>query len=145
MYFEEFEIGQKFDLNPVSVSLEEIEEFASKYDTLYLHLDKEAAEESMFKGIIASGFHTLCLVWGQWTRLNKTGTEVIAGLSMDSLRWTAPVYPNDVLTGEVEILDMISSSKSRQGVLKIQLTVSNQDGTLVLEAQVKQLLKRKRD
>lgn len=105
MYFEEFEIGQKFYLEPITLSLEEINEFVSKYDSLPLHLDSHFAQNSKFHGIIASGFHTLCAIWGQWVSLNKSGTEVIPGIEIDYLDWTSPVYPGDCLTGEVEVVN----------------------------------------
>ena len=143
MYFEEFQIGQKFYLEPIMVSLEEINEFAAKYDSLPLHLDENFAQKSAFHGIIASGFHTLCIIWGQWTGLNKTGAEVIAGVGMDYLNWTAPVYPGDSLTGEVEVVDLIPSSKSGQGTLVTKTTVYNQDNKIVLMTQVKSLMKSK--
>lgn len=143
MYFEEFKIGQKFILEPVTLTLEDIYEFASKYDSLAIHLDPDFAEKTRFKGIIASGFHTLCAVWGQWVRLNKTGNEVIAGMGIDYLNWTEPVHPNDCLTGEIEVVDLIPSSKGDKGTLVTKLTVYNQNDKMVLNTQVKALMKRR--
>lgn len=143
MYFEEFQVGQKFYLEPVTLSLEDIYEFANKYDPLPIHVNSSFAENSIFGGIIASGFQTLCAVWGQWVRLNKTGEEVIAGIGVDYINWTAPVRPNDTLTGEIEILELIPSSKGGKGTVVKKLTVYNQDEKIVLTMQIKGLLKSK--
>lgn len=143
MYFEDFEIGQKFYLEPITLTLSQIKEFAEKYDCLPLHLDLNYAQSSKFNGIIASGFHTLCAVWGQWVRLNKCGTEVIGGMGIDYLNWTLPVYPDDCLTGEVEVVDLIPSAKGGQGILVTKTTACNQDKKIVLTTQVKSLMKSK--
>lgn len=143
MYLEDFKVGQKFCLEPITMTLEDIYEFASKYDPLPIHLDPDFAENSRFNGIIASGFHTLCAVWGQWVNLNKTGTEVIAGMGIDYLNWIAPVRPNDCLKGEIEVIDLIPSSKGGKGVQVLKLTVYNQDNKVVLTTQVKALMKSK--
>jgi acyl dehydratase len=141
MYFEDFEVGQIFNLEPITMTLEDIYEFAKKYDPLPIHIDPDFAEDGVFNGIIASGFHTLCAIWGEWVRLNKTGAEVIGGLGIDYLTWTAPVRPNDSLTGIVEIVDLIPSSKGGKGILVMKVTVYNQDEKIVLTTQVKGLSK----
>lgn len=141
MYLEDFRIGEKFILEPITITLEDIYEFANKYDPLPIHLDKSFAEKGRFKGIIASGFHTLCAVWGQWVKLNKTGEETIAGIGIDYLNWTEPVRPNDTLTGEIEVVDLIPSSKKGKGVLVVRLVAYNQNSKAVLKAQVKSLMK----
>ncbi|WP_286886257.1 MaoC/PaaZ C-terminal domain-containing protein [Aneurinibacillus sp. UBA3580] len=66
MYFEEFYTGQRFTLEPITITAEEIDEFARKYDPQPIHIDREFAEQGPFGGIIASGFHTAGVVWRQW-------------------------------------------------------------------------------
>lgn len=143
MYFEEFEVGQKYQLEPVTLTLEGIKKFASKYDPLPIHIDSNFAQKSKFNGIIASGFQTLCIIWGQWVRQNKIGTEVIAGIGIDYLNWLLPVYPDDCLSGEVEVIDLIPSSKGGKGVLVSRITAYNQNNKKVLVVQFKSLIKSK--
>jgi acyl dehydratase len=140
MYFEDYFIGQKFYPEPVTITGEDITEFAQKYDSLPLHLDPEHARNSRFGGIIASGWHTLCSFWGQFVKLGIGGTEVLAGIGVDYLNWTAPVYPGDRIMGEVEVMDLIPSSKGGQGVLVLRASAFNQDGTAVMELQVKSII-----
>lgn len=144
MYLEDFYIGQKFKVETVSLSEKEIFEFAQKYDPQPIHIDHEFADNSMFKGIIASGFHTLCAVWKKWIDLNMYGTEIIGGMGLDYLKWTAPVRPKDQLNTEVEVVDTIPSSKGGRGVLVLKLVVNNQDDVTVLTTQVRAMIKSKR-
>ncbi len=141
MYFEDFTLGQIFRLEPISLTEAEIRQFAESYDPLPIHTEPDFAASSIFGGIIASGFHTLSAVWGRWIRLNKLGTEVIGGLGIDYLRWTAPVRPGDQLRAEVEISELIPSSKGGRGIVGMKVSVSNQHGESVLVAQVKGLMK----
>jgi acyl dehydratase len=143
MYFEDFNIGQKFVLEPITFTLEDIREFAGKYDPLPIHVDLDFARSSNFEGIIASGFHTLCAVWGQWIALDKTGKDTICGICMDYLNWKAPVFPNDEIKGEVEVVDLIPSSKGGRGILVIKVTAYNQKEQIVLDTQVRGFMKSK--
>ena len=60
--FESFKIGQKQNFGAYEVTEEEIIEFASKYDAQFFHLDHEAAKESLFGGLCASGWHTCAMM-----------------------------------------------------------------------------------
>jgi acyl dehydratase len=123
------------------MKLDEIKEFADKYDPLPIHLDSKYASDSIYNGIIASGFHTLCTVWGQFVKMNRTGTEVVGGLGVDNLRWSSPVYPGDVLSSEVEVIDLITSSKGGRGIVVTRTTAFNQDKKIVMVLDCKALIK----
>jgi acyl dehydratase len=58
LYFEDFEPGTVFDLGERTLAKEDIVAFASEYDPQPFHVDEEAARESAFGGLIASGWHT---------------------------------------------------------------------------------------
>jgi acyl dehydratase len=56
-YWEDYEVGAKFPLGSTSFTADEIVEFARQYDPQSFHVDAVAASESMFGGLIASGWH----------------------------------------------------------------------------------------
>lgn len=144
MFFEEFEIGQKFYTQGIKISLKDIKEFAIKFDPLPLHLDEDYAKNSsIFDGIIASGFHTLNLVWSQFVKMNITGAEVIAGLGMDKISWKLPVYPDDTLSAEIEVINLIPSKKGNKGTLLTKVTAYNQKNKTILTFEVSILMKGK--
>ena len=143
MFFEEFEIGQRFECEPIIAKSEEMEGFAKKYDPHPIHTDSEYATNTMFNGIISSGFLTLSSMWGQWIRLNKFGNEFIVGNGLDYVKFTAPVRENDVLTTVVEVVDLTPSSNPERGKITIKFNVTNQHSEVVLLTQIKVLLKTK--
>lgn len=144
MYFEEFEIGQSFECEPIIVKSEEMLSFATNYDPHPIHTDSEFTANTMFNGVISSGFLTLSSAWGQWIRLNTFGNEFIVGNGMDYVKFTAPVWENDILTTVVEVVDLTpSSSHPERGKITIKFTVTNQHGEVVMLTQIKALLKTK--
>ncbi|HHY67782.1 MaoC/PaaZ C-terminal domain-containing protein [Kyrpidia sp.] len=145
MYFEEFFVGQHFKLNPIILTSQEIYEFAHRYDPQPIHIDPEFAKNGIFKGIIASGFHTLSMVWSEWIRTNRFGTEIIGGTGLDFVQWTAPVRPGDTLYADVEVTETLPSSKGNRGLVALKFTVTNQKDETVLVTQGRVYLKRKGD
>jgi len=141
MYFEDFEIGQRFVTEPLILTKEDIMAYAGKYDPIPLHVNEDFANNSSFNGVIASGFHTLSTIWGQWIRLKKLDTEVIAGLGIDELKFTAPVRPGDALVTAIEVIEKIPTSKGGKGIVTINISASNQNGEQVITAKVKSLMK----
>ena len=140
LYLEEFAVGDRFILEPITLTEEEIYSFAEKYDPQLIHLDPEFAAQGLFKGIIASGFHTVSAVWGQWIRANIMGKENLGG-TIDFLRFLAPVRPNDQLHTTAEVVEKIPSSKENRVLVAIKLTVTNQNQKAVLETQCRVIIK----
>lgn len=104
--FEDIEVGDVYELDGTyEVTEEEIVEFGRRWDPLPFHLDPEAAEESMFDGLVASGWHVCSMasrvIVDEFTR--GTGSKGAVGL--EDLRWHEPVRPGDVLRVELEIAD----------------------------------------
>ena len=58
MFWEDFEVGGRFEMGRHTFSEEEILEFGRRYDPQAFHTDPEAAKHGFFGGVIASGFHT---------------------------------------------------------------------------------------
>jgi acyl dehydratase len=139
MLLDEFIKGAVFPLEEVKITREEIDAFARKYDPLPFHLDPGAAAQTRFGGIIAPGMLTLAAVWSQWLRTGLYN-DVIAGMSA-KVNWMRPVYPGDVLRGEIEV-EQVLPKDAREGLLTLGLRAANQDGEQVLSARVTALMKR---
>lgn len=105
MKFDEFTIGQIFETKSFSVTQEDIKRFSGEFDPQYMHFDEDKAARSMFKGIIASGIHTLSLSFKHWIELGIYGDDMIAGTGMDRIKFRKPVYPGDKLHTVVEVID----------------------------------------
>ena len=128
-YFEDFIEGEEIELGSVSVSQEEIIEFASRFDPKPFHVDPLAAANSHWEGLIASGWHTASLFMRLYvdTVLNDSSSFVSPGI--EELKWLRPVRPGDVLSGRFKVLECRpSGSRSDLGIVKSSSRVYNQRG-----------------
>ena len=57
-YLEDFKEGQVYELGEETIREEEILQFARRFDAQPFHVDPEAAKQSIYGGLIASGWHT---------------------------------------------------------------------------------------
>ncbi len=133
MYLEDYAPGSVFSLGPVSVTQQDIIEFALSYDQQPFHTDPVAAADGPFGGIIASGWQTCALtmralVAGYFSPLSSLGSPGI-----DEIRWASPVRGDDVLTVNVTVLEnRPSSSKPDRGIIRSHIQTMNQNGVVVL-------------
>ena len=132
LYLEDLQVGDRFGSDTIEVTEETIFDFARQFDPQPFHLDAKAAEQSIFKGLSASGWHTAAMSM----RLFVTGEFRAAGgsvgLGVDELRWPQPVRPGDILKVETEILDVRKSkSKPDRGIIRIRNVTTNQRGEVV--------------
>ncbi|WP_165624829.1 MaoC/PaaZ C-terminal domain-containing protein [Staphylococcus aureus] len=95
MKYDDFIVGETFKTKSLHITEEEIIQFATTFDPQYMHIDKEKAEQSRFKGIIASGMHTLSISFKLWVEEGKYGEEVVAGTQMNNVKFIKPVYPGN--------------------------------------------------
>lgn len=125
-YYEDLQIGEVYETDGYTVTKTEIVDFATQFDPQPFHIDEEAAQESMFGELVASGLHTLCISVRLFVEdfIKGEGVANMAGLGMDNLRWYEPVYPDDTLLVEIELLDKSpSESRSDRGYADFERTV----------------------
>lgn len=131
-YFEDLTVGERTECGSIDVTEEEMLEFAERYDPQPFHVDREAAEASMFGDLIASGWLTCALTM----RLLVTGfmneTHIFGGRGMDDLRWHQPVYAGDVLSVEAELVKKHPGDNPVFGHTKSEITTTNQHDVEVL-------------
>jgi acyl dehydratase len=132
LYFEDFEVGSRRELGSYLVTEEEILAFARQYDPQPFHIDKEAAANSIYGGLISSGWMT-CSIMMRLLVLSTTGKSASMGSpGVDEIRWLKPVYAGDTLTVVLNVLDTrLSQSKPDRGVVHTQWEATNQRGELV--------------
>ena len=111
-YFEDLNPGDVFELGELSLTEEEIVDFASRFDPQPFHVDKEAAARSMFGGIIASGWHTASAFMGLLVRTLLNDVASLGSGGLDELRWLKPVRPGEVLRGRLTVLSKRESAKN---------------------------------
>jgi acyl dehydratase len=131
--FDDFEVGQVFEFGPREVTEEEILRFAREYDPQPFHVDPEAAEESPFSGLIASGWHSVAMFMRMYVDTVLEGCATMGSPGVEELRWLVPVRPGDVLHGRVTVLKRSPSSiRPDRGTLHLRGELLNQDGEVVM-------------
>src|SRR5438132_1928665 len=130
-YFEDLKVGDRFRSGTYKVTEEQIVSFAREFDPQPFHLDPAVARQTMFKGLIASGWHTAAITMRLFVQ-TLNFTEGAIGLGVDELRWPNAVRPGDVLQVETEIVDLRESrSKPSHGIVRIRNVTTNQRGEVV--------------
>ena len=126
LYFEDLSAGDKFQSETFAVPSKEIIEFAEKFDPQKFHLNAKSAERSIFKGLVASGWHTAAITMRLFVKTLNFAEGAI-GLGVDELRWPHAVRPGDVLRVETEILETrLSKSRPNVGVIRLRNVTLNQ-------------------
>ncbi len=131
-YFEDFAVRQIYKSGRLRVEKEAIVAFAREYDPQPFHLDDEAARQTVFGGLAASGWHTAALTMRLMVEGEFRPAGGIIGVGFDELSWPRPVRPGDELHAESEVLE-VRPSKSRRdrGLIRVRTTTLNQNGEAV--------------
>jgi acyl dehydratase len=126
-------VGSVFEFGSLPITEQMIIEFASKYDAQPFHVDPQAAKQSPYGGLIASGWMTGSLLMSQLVEHYYSPQSSLGSPGLDELRWPAPVLPGDTLTIRATVLDArVSQSKPDRGLVRSQFEVLNQDGVTVM-------------
>jgi acyl dehydratase len=132
-YFDDLAIGDAIATASITVTREDAIEFARRYDPQPFHLDDEAARKSVFGRLALSGWQTVGYAMRLLVETKVFHATGILGTGVDELRWPAPTYPGDTLTAKSEIITLTPDPKGKpRGLVTLQVSVFNQDGTCVL-------------
>jgi len=125
LYFDDLGVGATFRAGPVEMTAEEIKAFARRFDPQPFHTDEAAAEDSFFKGLAASGWHTAAATMRMLVDALPVKDGLI-GAGLDQLNWPRPTRPGDVLRVEVEVLEARVMKSRPLGLVKLRCTTLNQ-------------------
>jgi acyl dehydratase len=131
LYLENFTVGDRFSGGALAVTPEAIKAFAREFDPQPFHTDEEAAKDSFFGGLAASGWHTAAMTM---RLLAEFGPQIAGGLIGGSceIAWPQPTRPGDVLHVECEILSVTPSrSRPERGTVLMRTETRNQHGQVL--------------
>jgi acyl dehydratase len=144
LYFEDFTIGQRFETGSVTVSEADIIAFARQFDPQYYHVDPQAAKNSAFGGLIASGFHTLSLSMRLFFDLDIWPEAMIASPGIENVKFLKPMRPGDTIRAAAEVAEIkASTSKPDRGVVIMEHPCWNQNDEMILTLRCVHLLRRR--
>lgn len=143
-YFEDYEKGAVFQYGPIEVEESELIEFAKRFDPQSIHIDAEAAARGPFKGLIASGWHTISLLMRPYVDHYLTAVASLASPGVDEVRWFKPVRPGDRLWLRLTIAETTPSrSKPDRGIVHTLAEGINQHGQVVVSFKAINLIGRR--
>jgi acyl dehydratase len=131
-YLEDYAVGQKFRSGRLRIDKERIKAFGAEFDPQPFHLDEDAARNTIFGGLAASGWHTAAVTMRLLVESDLKPAGGIVGAGADEFRWPRPVRPGDELRIESEVIE-VRPSKSRpdHGLIKVRTTTLNQNDEAV--------------
>lgn len=134
--FEDFTIGLRFrSAHGVTITAERIKAFAAEFDPQVPHLDEVMSRKTMFRGLVASGWHTAAVAMRLLVDSDLGLGGQGAGVAVESMRWCRPVRAGDTLRVEGTVTQVRPSrSRPLAGLVTFALTVRNQKDETVLEA-----------
>lgn len=131
IYYEDLSVGDTFEGGEYHVTEQEIVEFAEQYDPQWFHTDPDrAAEESIYGGLIASGWHTAAMTMRMLVEEVLSEVASMGAKGVDELRWHAPVRPGDTLSIRNEVIEKVPERDDR-GLVHVRTETIDEGGSVV--------------
>lgn len=131
-YFEDFEVGKTIDVGSRTVTEQELVAFSREFDPQPFHVDEAAAAQSIYGGIIGSGWHTCSMIMRLMVDGLLREASSLGSPGVDEIRWLKPVRGGDSLTVSTTVLESRpSTSKPDRGIVVTLWQAKNQHGELV--------------
>lgn len=143
-FFDDFQVGERFVSRGITLSESQILDFGLLYDPQPFHIDKEAAADTPYGGLIASGFQTLAIAFRAFYDSGVIKHCSLGSPGFDELRWLKPVRPGDTLHTEATVKAMrASKSQPDRGILHMAYEAKNQIGEVVMTFTAVNILRRR--
>ena len=133
IWWEDFRVGDSSEMGRHTFTEEEILAFGRQFDPQTFHADSAAAQDSVFGGLIASGWHTCAVGMRLMVESYLQKTVSLGSPGVDTIRWLKPVRPGDTLAYRRTVLQSRASAKRKGvGLVKHRYEAQNQAGEVVL-------------
>ena len=143
-HWEDMQVGQVRDLGSATLTREEIVDFANQFDPQPFHLDEEAARQSVFGGLCASGWHTCSLAMRLMVTNFLCQTSSMGSPGLENIRWLKPVFPGDTLRLQTTVLETRPmGTRPDIGMTRNRWEMFNQHGDKVLHMEGWGMFKRR--
>ena len=130
--FEDFVKGETIEFHTVTVTADDIIDFAADWDPQPMHLDEEAGRATPLGGLAASGWHMICLIMRGMCEGFLLDSTSQGSPGVDEVNWLKPLRPGDTLTMRYTVLDKrMSRSRPHIGLVHFLFEAINQRGETV--------------
>ncbi len=142
-YYEDLVEGEEQRSQARQVTAAEIVEFARKYDPQYFHTDEEAAQRSIFGGLVASGIFTMA-VWRQLDHQMAGDIAWICGVAWDDVKFRTALRAGDEVYARAKCISKrLSNSHPERGVVIYDYFLVNQHNDTVFSCRSTNLVERR--
>ena len=126
LHWEDFIPGQVTECGSRLITRAEIIAFAAEYDPQPMHLDEAAARASLFGGLVASGWHSCCVLMRMLSDDFIGDASFMGALGVEEVKWLAPIRPEERIRARATVLDTRASrSRPDVGFVKFQFELIN--------------------
>lgn len=134
-YWQDIQIGETFSTDSLTITKQDILEFAADFDPQPYHLNSEAADASIFGGLCASGWQVTALMMRLLTdAFTARNIDLLGSNGVSALRWRKPVFAGDTLSSEITVAEHSPpGSDPRFGYIDCSVDVRNQAGDSVIQ------------
>jgi acyl dehydratase len=141
-YFEDYVPGEVHEFGSIQVDEQEVLDFGRRYVPLPYHVDTEAAKQSLYGGVITSGWHTAALMMRLYVEHYLSQVANLGSPGGDELRWDRPVFPGDRLSVRATVLEARrSDSRPDRGIVRTFIEVLNQQSQVVMSMKMVNFVK----
>ncbi len=143
-YFEDFAVGDVFRAGPVALAEDDIVAFAKQYDPQPFHIDPAAAAETIYGGIIASGWHTVCATFRALIDAGFLRGGGMGSPGLTELRWIKPVRAGEGLEVTLTVVSgRPSRTRDDRGYVELDFAAINPAGETVMTYRVTEVVRRR--
>ncbi|RQS75620.1 dehydratase [Burkholderia sp. Bp8963] len=143
LYFDDLALGDTFVTGAHEVSASDIKRFAAEFDPQPFHLDEDAARDTMFRGLAASGWHTAAITMRLLVASGPKLANGMLGTGVE-IAWKLPTRAGDVLHVESEVAELTPSrSRPNYGTLALRCKTINQHGEVVQDLTARMIVERR--
>jgi itaconyl-CoA hydratase len=132
-FFEDFEVGDVY-LHPLGRTVTEADNIwftLLTQNTAPIHFDRHLSAQTEFGRPLVGSTFTVALVTGQ--SVTDVSQNVMANLGWDEIRLPAPVFEEDTIYSQSEVLEKRpSGSRENVGIVTVKTSGYKQDGTVVI-------------
>lgn len=144
LYFEDFNVGDRFTSGGLTMTEAGIIDFARQWDPQPFHIDAEFAKKWTYGGLIASGLHTMSVTLRLWLDQGVLRACSLGSPGIGEVQFPRPVRPGDTLRVVTDIVALrLSESKTDRGIARLRQVTINQRGEQVMEQETVVFLKRR--
>lgn len=136
-HWQELSVGTRFTTQGITISEQDILEFAEDFDPQPYHLDRRAAADSIFGGLCASGWHVCAVMMRLLSdQFTEFGLPLLGSTAVPQLQWRAPVFAGDTLRADAQITAIAAVTEPGRlpahAAVSYAVTVLNQNNLRVI-------------